>query len=231
MLGYFPPLDLPVPSATGATLATLLDDLRDRLNDATDAQVSEVVKIRYLNFGIAATFPSLYRVVNVETITLSAGQYEYNLPGVINEVSRVFRVEMESPIPGVFWPVEEFQIIPGPTYVEGVSVAYPSMVIAFPGLPAVVGTRIRLFAAVPSQVLAVDADMYNGPVGTEEIPVLYAMGCIAGRRIDDRIDHRRYSSVAGQNGVVVETLEGAAQYWFNQFDVALEKAAMPLPGA
>lgn len=203
-----------------ATLLTLLDDLRDRLNDAGDTQVTKANKIKYLNYGINQMFPYVYRVVR-DTVTLATDTYEYQLPVTMVSDARIFRVEVETGVStGKYVKVEDFEITPGST-----------RYISFPALPGRVGAKVRVSAAYRLAQLVNDNDVFGGWVGSEELPVLYAMGCVAGRRLDDRLDHRRLSTVASANGVGVETIEGNAQFWFAQFDVALERVGMPLPVA
>lgn len=204
-----------------ATLADLLGDLRTRLNDAGDTQVSQADKILYLNYGIKATWPDLYLWVRDATTTLVADTYEYNLPATFDNDARIFRVEVETTTAGKYVRMESgFTIFPGD----------PQM-IQFDALPAAAGKKIRISGVKRLSVLANTTDTYDGPAGTEELPVLYAMGVTASRRLDDRLDHTRLSTVAAQNGVGVETIQGSAQFWFSQFDLALAKAAMPMPAA
>ena len=204
-----------------ATLSDLLGDLRTRLNDSGDTQVSQADKILYLNYGIKATWPDLYLWVRDATTTLVADTYEYNLPATFDNDAKIFRVEVETTTTGKYQRMETgFWILPG-----------DPQVIQFDDLPAAADKKIRISGVKRLSVLTQTTDTYDGPLGTEELPVLYAMGVVAGRRVDDRIDHTRYSTTAAHNGVGVETIQGSAQFWFGQFDMALAKAAMPFPVA
>src|ERR1035437_4587615 len=92
------------------TLLDLLTDLRGRLNDPTDTRIDKTTKIRYLNHGIRATWPSLFRTVRDLTTALTDGTYEYALPTVISTMSRVYRVELEES--GRFFEWSDYEIIP-----------------------------------------------------------------------------------------------------------------------
>ena len=91
------------------------------------------------------------------------------------------------------------------------------------------GARIRLTGAKRIPDLVNTTDVYAGPSGTDELPVLYAMGITQSRRIDDRVDYRRMSVTTGSNGIGPADLMEASQFWFAQFELLLERWAMPLP--
>jgi hypothetical protein len=93
----------------------------------------------------------------------------------------------------------------------------------------VYGTKIRVTSAVPLTPFATSASTYDGPPITEELPVWYALGVATGRRLEDRADYRRYSVIAAQNGVDISELMNAAQFPFVQFELLLDRYAMPLP--
>lgn len=70
---------------------------------------------------------------------------------------------------------------------------------------------------------------YDGPAGTEELPVLYAMGIASGRLVDPRLPYTRYSTVNAQNGVDLNEIMNASQFWFAQFELLLDRLGMPWP--
>jgi hypothetical protein len=71
--------------------------------------------------------------------------------------------------------------------------------------------------------------VYTGPDGTEELPVLYAMGLATARALDDRMDYQRYS-VANQVPNVESTdIMTVSQFWFAQFELLLDRFQIPLP--
>lgn len=203
-----------------ATLLTMLDDLRDRLNDSGDSQVSKPTKIRYLNHGIRATWPRLYRTVRDSTIEIVAATYEYPIPAAVGNNGKMLRVEHETgDATNRFVETYDYTIIPGLT----------DPILQFDlNLPPV-GARVRITAAKPLTELVNDGDTYDGPSQTDELPVLYAMGLSLTRRLDDRIDHRRLSTTTGTNQVGPDEIMTAGQFNFAQFELLLERHAMPLP--
>jgi hypothetical protein len=205
-----------------ATLQNLLDDLNDRLNDAGNQQAPEATKIRAINHGIRATWPRLYRTARDSTLAIIDDQWEYEIPAAISSNTKLLAVEVESELGSArFYPVQNYRVVPGLTD--------PILVFEDPSLPAEVGSLIRLTVARQLTELALVADTYDGPSGTEELPVLYALGQIMSRRLDDRIDHRRYPSTSGTNGVTPDTIMTASQFAYAQFELLLERFTMPLP--
>lgn len=203
------------------TLADMLEDLRDRLNDAGDTQVPKPAKVRYLNHGIRATWPRLYRTERDSTIVLAPDTFEYSIPSAVGSNARFLRVEVETGIAtNRFRPLFDHEIVRGLTD--------PILLLDGTTLPSVDGARIRITSAKQLTELVTDGDVYDGPAGTEELPVLYAMGLSSARRLDDRIDHRRYSTTA-VNGVDADQIMTVSQFNFAQFELLLERFAMPLP--
>lgn len=200
----------------------MLADLNDRLNDATNAQLPEADKIRYLNHGIRATWPKIYKTARDATLVLVADTYEYALPAAVGNNTRLLRVEIESGVSsGRYSQIFDFEIAPGLTD--------PILVLGGGSLPGPVGAKVRITAAKHLIEFAVGADVYDGPSGTEELPVLYAMGIITGRRLDDRVDHRRFSTTTAVNGVSTDDIMTVSQFNFAQFELLLDRFAMPLP--
>ena len=204
-----------------ATLLQMLDDMRDRLNDTGDTQVPKPTKIRYLNHGIRATWPRLYKTSRDVTTVLATDTFEYAVPAAVGNNCKVLRVEVEDAVgSNRYHTVHNFRILPGLT----------DPVIEFEGsnLPSVVGARVRIVSAKPLTELVNDGDIYDGPAQTDELPVLYAMGLSLTRRLDDRLDHRRLSVTTGMNQVGPDEIMTAGQFNFAQFELLLERFAMPL---
>lgn len=204
------------------TCQTLLDDLNDRLNDAGNSQASEPRKIGWLNAGISAMYPKLYRTVRDQTLVLATGVYEYNLPAGVGSNTKILRVEVETAnASGRFVDVYGADIVPGLT----------DPILVFRGdIPGAAGSRVRVTAAKKITALTIAADTYDGPDGTEELPVLYAMGIATGRRLDDKVDHRRYPALQAPGGPVTpDELMNVSQFWYSQFELILDRMAMPLP--
>jgi hypothetical protein len=204
-----------------ATCGDMLDDLNDRIQDPGNSQLSEATKIRFLNHGVRATWPKLYKTARDTTLVFATDTYEYNVPSAVGSNTKIVRVEMEVGVAsGRYVDLYDFDIIPGLTD--------PILSLRMTSVPTA-GARIRITAAKRLTDFVNTASTYDGPIGTEELPVLYALGLVAGRQLDDRLDHKRYSTVAAINGVGPEDLMGASQFWFGQYEMLLDRFAMPLP--
>jgi hypothetical protein len=205
-----------------ATCATLLADLNDRLNDPGNSQAGEELKIGWLNSGIAAMWPKIYRTVRDSTLTIASNTYEYNVPSAVGANTKILRVEVETgSATGRYVDVSGADIVPGLT---------DPILVFREGLPGAAGSKIRITAAKMLTPFTTSASTYDGPTGSEELPVLYAMGIACSRRIDDRVDHRRYNSTQNQAGIVtINEMMDVSQFWFSQFELILERQAMPLP--
>jgi len=204
-----------------ATAQNFIDDLNDRLNDAGDAMASEGTKIKWLNIGLRAMYPTIYKTSRDATITIVSNTWEYNIPALVGSNTKIIRIERESAAAsGRYVDLYDADVVPGLT----------DPIIVFRGveLPEV-GSKVRITSAKPLTEFTVAASVYDGPTGTEELPVLYAMGIALSRRLEDRVDHRRYSTTVAQNGVGTNDIMDASQFWFAQFELLLERKAMPLP--
>lgn len=203
------------------TLQNLLDDLNDRLNDTANAQASVATKTRFINYGIAATWPDLYRVVTASA-SIVAGTSEYPLTALAGLDARIARIEVQTTVGGAY--VDAWDTSVNPT-------ATSPLLIFRGGAPGATGCLVRATAAAKLTKLSLVTDNYDGPLGTDELPVLYAMAMCTSRPVDDRLDYKRYSTTADKNGVGVEELTGVASFWMDQYDRLLERNRMPPLGA
>ena len=205
-----------------ATLQELLDDLNDRLNDANNAAgAGEANKIRYINSGIAAMYPKVYKTVSDSTLVIAEDTWEYELPATFDH-ARIVRVEVEtSSTSNRFIHLYDFEIVP----------TQENKILRLDHLemPVDADSRIRVVGVRPLTPLAATTDTYDGPPGTEEIPVWYAFGRVLGRRLEDRMGHTRYSTTAAMNGVDINEIMNASQFAFAQFELLLDRYALPLP--
>jgi hypothetical protein len=211
------------------TGADLIDDLRDRLNDAADTQVPITTKIRFLNRGMAAMWPRIFRIARDSTLVLVDATYEYTIPATVAQ-GRVLTVELESGASsGRYTHLNRYDIIP--------SLTVPTLVLLDQSLPAPAGAKVRITSAerltplAGATYAAVGAETYSGPSGTEELPVLYAMGLCTARVLDDRMDYTRYSATQQNNSVDSNDIMQVSQFWFAQFELLLDRMQMPLPAA
>lgn len=205
----------------------MVDDLRDRLNDQGDTQVPFLTKIRFLNRGQAAMYPRIFRMVRDTSLMLVSGQFEYSFPAGVG-TGKVLTMEVEStPTSSRYTPLGRYDIIP--------SLTTPTLVLLDQELPAAAGSSMRITTAdrltpfVAVDYAAAASQVYTGPSGTEELPVLYAMGLATARALDDRMDYTRYSATQVNNTVDPNDIMQVSQFWFAQFELLLDRMQMPYP--
>ena len=203
-----------------ATAADLLADLNDRIDDAANSQVPEVTKIRYLNQGIRAMWPRIYRTVSDTTLEIATDTYEYTIPSAVGDHALITRIDVESgDATGRYHRLEECEVLPVQT----------GKTLVLDRIPSAVGSRIRIISAKRLTEFVTSATTYDGPPGTEEIPVWYALGLVISRGHENRMDYTRLVTLDGQNGVGPNEIMNSAQFCFAQFELLLERAALPLP--
>jgi hypothetical protein len=202
----------------------LINDLRYRLNDPTDTSITLAAKTRYLNRGIMAMFPRIYRTVRDSTLVIIEDTFEYTLPAAVGPYD-ILQVELETEDgSGRFRRGIEYEVIPDSES--------PILVFDTVAVPAEAGSAIRVTAMKPLATFTESVlltETYTGPLGSDELPVLYAMGCIASVPLDDRLDYTQYSTAYVQGAPQAYDLMGASQFWFAQFELLLDRWAMPVP--
>lgn len=203
------------------TQQELIDDLRDRLNDATDSQIPLATKTRFLNRGLAAMYPKIFQTVRAST-PLILDTFEYALPASVKK-GKLLMLEVETTATSSrFKRLARYEVIP--------SVTDPLLIIEDGAIPSEAGADLRFTAALPMTPFTSNmADVYTGPDSTEELPVLYAMGLCHARALDDRMDYQRYSVTNQVSGVEPTDIMTASQFWFAQFEMLLDRHAVPLP--
>jgi hypothetical protein len=208
-----------------ATMQDLLDDLNDRLQDANNAAgVGEATKMRYINRGVAAMWPRIFRTVSDATIELVADTYEYAIPSAVGDESEIFRVEIEdiNAASTRYVELDNFDIVPVLT----------TRYLQLPYIPShYEGAHIRITAAKPLSRMAAVGTTFDGRQIHEELPVWYALGLALARNIENRTDHTRYTTTDGRNGVDINEQIGSAGWAFAQFESMLERMAMPWPAS
>jgi hypothetical protein len=210
-----------------AFVSEMVDQLRDLLNDATDTQISYANKKLWLNRGIRLLWPNIYRIVVDTSITVVADTYDYTLPAAVMD-GVILAVEAETGDgDNRFIRFEDYDIIEGDEDVAGV--------FRFTTMLPETGVEIRIRYAAPVPIIAAasyaaaQSEVWTGPDRALNLPVLYAMGMIASRRIDDRQDHTRYSTTQAINGVTDQDIMAAMQLWMGQFELELDKWSRPFP--
>jgi hypothetical protein len=210
-----------------STAAEMVDDLRDRLNDVGDTQVPFPTKIRFLNRGQAAMYPRIFKFVRDNTLVLINNQFEYVFPAGVG-TGKVLTLEVETDATSSrYTHLNRYDVIP--------SLTTPTLVLLDQTLPAPVGSSLRITTAdrmdpfVAATYAAAQAVQYTGPAGTEELPVLYAMGLATARALDDRMDYHRYSTTQVNGVVDPNDIMQVSQFWFAQFELLLDRLQMPFP--
>lgn len=210
-----------------AFVSEMVDQLRDLLNDATDSQVSYENKKLWLNRGIRMLWPSIYRVVVDSSITTSDLVYDYTLPAAVAD-GVILSVEIETEVGGGrFIRFEDYDLIEGDEDQAGV--------FRFTSALPLSGTDVRIRYAAPIPVIAAasyaaaGSEAWTGPDRALNLPVFYAMAMIAGRKIDERQDHTRYSTTQAINSITDQDIMAAYQMWMGQFELELDKWSRPLP--
>lgn len=206
----------------------MFDQLRDLLNDATDTQVPFATKKLYLNRGIARLWPKIYRIA-MESFAVVANTRNYNLTnGAGPSDGWIASVEITD-ANGAYQRFTDYDILPGDED--------RGAIFVLTGVMPVVGRtiRIRFGTFIPSIVAAsyaaAQAETWVGPDRAIHLPVLYAMGMIASRRLDDRQDHTRYSTTQNANGVTDTDIMQSQQLWLGQFELELDAMYQPYPVA
>ena len=210
-----------------AFVSEMVDQLRDLLNDATDSQVPIATKKMFLNRGIVRLWPRMYRIVNA-TINLVADTYDYSLAVAIAD-GYIISVELSTASGGSEYErLRDYDIIAGDEDLAGTFRMTRST-------SALGGYTVRIRYAAPISPISastyanMQSEVFTGPDRALNLPVLYAMGLIAGRRLDDRQDHTRYSTTQAANGVTDTDIMQAQQLWLGQFELELDAMERPLP--
>ena len=208
-----------------ATLTTLLTDLNDLLDDATNAKVTEAQKIRYINRGQYAMWPKVYQFVQDETVVLAANTFEYSVPAGFAE-GQILSVELETSSTS-----DDFIQLDGRVFdlLPTTSFNYKLVLKETDALPGEVASKVRITGVIPLTELTTGTDTYSGPAVTEELPVLYAMALATARDYEGRLDYTRYATTLAQNGVLLEDITSTSNWWMRQFQLLLDQVRMPLP--
>lgn len=205
----------------------MFDQLRDLLNDGADTQVTYLSKKLYINRGVSRLWPSAYKLVST-TIALTYDTFEYALAAAVMS-GHIVSVEINSAsYPTQFSRFDHYDIIPGDEDLAGAIVL---------NVNPETGSSLRIRYAAPIPLVAAttyaaaQSETWGGPDRYIHLPVLYAMGMIAARKLDDREDHTRMSTVQNENGTDEADIVRTSQLWFGQYELELSDMARPLPVA
>lgn len=211
-----------------STVAEMIDDLRDRLDDVADTQVSFATKLRYLNRGQSAMYPKIFRLVRDSTLVVLDDEFEYDFPAGVG-TGKVISVEIETDLGSTrFQPLQRYDVVP--------SITTPILTLIDLETPPVgakfrITTADRLVPFVAATYGDAGTENYSGPVGTEELPVLYAMALATSRPLDARMAYDRFAATQQNGAIGPNDIMQVSQFWFAQFEMLLERMAMALPVA
>lgn len=209
-----------------------IDQLRDLLVDSTDTQVTFAMKLHYLNMGMRAMFPRVFRIVTDATSQWVDDDYYYTLPSTVRD-GHLFLVEgSKASDPDYFRPLDydEYDIIPGPGGADVMSITWD------PGATWSDG-YIRFHAAMPAtpyaaaDYTAAQSEEYTYPDYTLEGPVLYAMSRIMAVPLDRRMDYTRHSVQNMNRAASPQEIVSVSAYWLDEFERRVEEWRMALPQA
>lgn len=212
--------------------AAQIDQLRDLLVDPTDTQVSFAMKRHYLNAGMRAMYPRVFRIVTDATDQWEDDVYYYTLPSAV-QGGHLFLVEAsKASDDDYFRPLDfnEYDIIPGPAGADVLSITWD------PGNTYEDG-YIRYHSAMPAvPYVAADYDsagseLYTYPDYTAEGPVLYAMSRIMAVPLDRRMDYTRHSVQNMNRAATPQEIVSVSAYWLDEFERRVEEWRMALPQA
>lgn len=209
-----------------------IDQIRDFLVDPTDTQVAFAMKVHYLNMGLRAMYPRVFRIVTDSTDVWESDVYYYPLPATVRG-GHLFLIEgSTSADTDYFRPLDydEYDVIPGAAGADQLSITWnPGSTYA--------GGYIRYHAAMPhtkyvaANYAASQSLVYEFPDYTVEGPVLYAMSRIMAVPLDRRMDYTRHSVQNMNRAASPQEIVSVSAYWLDEFERRVEEWRMALPQA
>lgn len=209
-----------------AYVSTLFDQLRDLLNDPADTQVAFLTKRLYLNRGIAALWPRIWRVAS-EQIALVQDQVEYDVATSVSG-GKIVSVEVSTKDGDGWQRLAYYDLLPGDEDQQAKFV--------LPWMPD--GgqlVRVRYVTPVPlisaSTYTAAGSETWVGPDEVIGLPALHAMGMLSIRRLEDYLDANRQRP-ANEHPDTKETwMLSSSRFWLDQYEAQVDALARPLPVA
>jgi hypothetical protein len=187
-------------------------------------------KMFYLNQGMRAMFPRVYRVAVDSTVQWVDDQYYYNVPSAV-QGGLLYLIETSTASDDdYFRPLDydEYDIQPGAAGADVLSVTWD------PGSTYADG-YIKFHAALPAtpyvaaSYVAAGSEVYTYPDYTMEGPVLYAMSRIMAMPLDRRMDYTRTSVQNMNRGASPQEIVSVSAYWLDEFERRVEEWRMALP--
>jgi hypothetical protein len=211
---------------------TQIDQLRDLLVDPTDTQVTFALKLHYLNMGMRAMFPRVYRVATDSTDQWADDVYYYTLPAAVRG-GLLFLVEKSTAADDdYFVPLDydEYDIQPGAAGADVLSITWDPTTVYEDGY-------IKYHAAVPATAYtsanytASQSEVYTYPDHTIEGPVLYAMSRIMSIPLDKRMNYEEISIQNQNQAATPQEILAVSAYWLDEFERRVDEWRMSLPTA
>ena len=207
-----------------------IDQLRDLLVDPTDVQVTFAKKMYYLNAGMRAMFPRVYRIATDSTDQWVDDQYYYNIPSAVQGGLLYLIEKSTADDDDYFAPLDydEYDIQPGAAGADVLSITWD------PGSTYEDG-YIKYHAALPAvpyaaaNYAASQSEVYTYPDHTLEGPVLYAMSRIMAIPLDQRMDYTQHSIQAMNRAASAGEIVSVAAYWLDEFERRVEEWRLALP--
>jgi len=207
-----------------------IDQLRDLLVDPTDTQVTFAQKMYYLNAGMRAMFPRVYRIATDATDQWEDDVFYYSVPSTV-QGGLLYLIEKSTAADDDFFvpmDYDEYDIEPGAAGADVLSVKWD------PGDTYEDG-YIKYHAALPAtpytaaNYAAAGSEAYTYPDHTMEGPVLYAMSRIMAVPLDRRMDYTRHSIQAMNRAASPGEIVSVAAYWLDEFERRVEEWRLALP--
>src|SRR5262249_36603956 len=154
-------------------------------------------------------------------LNIDAGVQDYNLSSLALD-GLILAVEISTAASGTeFKRFDGYDIIPGDEDLNGKfrmtvnTASLQSYIVRITYSAPIANIAAATYAASQSET-------WVGPDRAIELPVLYAMAMVAGKKLDDRQDTLRYSTTQATNGVTDTDIMAASQLWLGEFERALE---------
>jgi hypothetical protein len=210
-----------------AFTSEMFDQLRDLLNDPTDAQVPFATKKLYLNRAINLLWPRVF-TQSIATIALTSGTYEYSTTTPVS-TGVIISIEINTLADtNRYYRFDAYDLLPGDEDFQGRLLLADNPITG-------TSVRIRYATAVgpvqSASYVAAQTEAWIGPDRAMQLPVMYAMGMITARKLDDRQDTSNYNTNQALNGVDDRDIMALSQMWFAQFELELDNMAILMPPA
>jgi hypothetical protein len=188
------------------------------------------MKLHYLNMGMRAMYPRVFRIATDSTDQWVDDTYYYTLPSAVRG-GHLFLVEKSTADDDdYFVPMDfdEYDIIPGANGADVLSITWDPGSVYEDGY-------IKYHTALPAtpfaaaDYTAAQAEVYTYPDFTVEGPALYAMSRIMAVPLDRRMDYTRMSVQNQNRAASPQEIVSVSAYWLDEFERRVDEWRMALP--